>query len=129
MSDTMAMFLSGLMIGVFLTTAYSIFLMMQQERRHRDQMTLLRRSFDPELQNLPDPKAPIKFDDPDLGVNTAWEKHTPYHWTCLLCGDTLQYWPTKNKWQWRYVVYTGDDGGDDVEAFIQRRIREEYGRP
>ena len=130
MSGTQTMFITGFLIGVLLTTAYSVFLMMQQERRHRDEKTLLRRSFDPELQDLPDPPPPIAFDDPKMGLNTEWVKHTPYHWTCLLCGDTLQYWPTSNKWQWRNVVYGGGAGVipvDNVEDFIQRRIREEYG--
>lgn len=129
MSDPTYAFLSGLVLGAVLATAYSIFLMVHQDRRHRNETTLLRRSFDPELQNLPDPKAPIAFDDPDMGLNTEWVKHTPYHWTCLLCGDKLQYWPTKNKWRWRYVTYDGGANGvpvDNVEDFMQRRIREEY---
>ena len=126
MSESQTLFISGFLIGVLLTTAYSVFLMMQQERRHRDEKTLLRRSFDPELQDLPDPSAPIAFDDPKMGLNTEWVKHTPYHWTCLLCGEKLQYWPTKNKWWWRGQTYDGAAVGDTVELFMQRRIREFY---
>lgn len=152
MGESHTLFVSGFLIGVLLATAYSVFLMLHQERRHRDEQTLLRRSFDPELQDLPNPKAPIAyathtcdkdgnveldFDSPETrrklrerldgmrGTNTEWVKHTPYHWTCLLCGDKLQYWPTKNKWRWRHQTYDGAVG-DTVELFMQRRIREFY---
>lgn len=126
MSETMTIFLTGLTIGVLITAAYAVMQAVHAERRHRDEMALLRRSFDPELQNLPDVKAPIQFGNPPPGVNTEWIKHTPHHWTCLLCGDKLQYWPTKGKWMWRGTVYEPGDG-DTVELFMQRRTREYYG--
>ena len=127
MSETMQIFLTGLTIGVLITAAYAVMQAVHAERRHRDELALYKRTYDPELQNLRDVKPPVQFSgSPDTGLETEWVKHTPYHWTCLLCGDKLQYWPTKNKWQWRGVVYDGGFSDDTVELFMQRRIREFY---
>lgn len=55
--------------------------------------------------------------------NTEWIKQQ-YHWTRKLNGDVLQYWPTKDKWHWRGVTYTSEDG-DTVDQFIERRQKEQ----
>lgn len=124
MSEQTAWLLIGIAIGVLLMAAYSLFLMLQQDRRHRDEMALARRSYDPALQNAPAPKAAAELAPDEL--NTMWIKHSPYHWKCTLLGDYLEYWPTTNKWRWRHVTYTGSDG-DTVEDFILRRMEEEHG--
>ncbi len=45
-----------------------------------------------------------------------WIKHTEWHWSLDLCGDRLDYWPTKNKFRWRRHTYQGG-----VEGFIKKR--------
>lgn len=122
MSETMQIFLTGLTVGVLITAAYAVMQAMHAERRHRDEMALLRRSFDPELQNLQDPKPPAVHDS-DTGFNSRWVKHTRYHWTCHLNGQKLQYWPVQDKWHYCGTTYTAADG-DSVEAFIERRVKE-----
>ena len=132
MTEEQTIFAVGFIVGALLVVAFAIWVMMQQERRHRDELAILRRSFDPELQNLPCPRSPGVLDGAignAVGMNTEWVKHTPYHWTFLLCGSRLQYWPTKNKWHWKGTVY---DGGADgvpvytVEEFMRDKTREFY---
>lgn len=47
---------------------------------------------------------------------TGWKQHTTHHWSRFLDGDRLDYWPSRNKWQYRCRVMTGD-----VKAFIAKR--------
>ena len=47
---------------------------------------------------------------------TGWTQHTAYHWSRELQGDRLDYWPSRNKWQWRGRIYTGD-----VRGFVRKR--------
>ena len=49
---------------------------------------------------------------------TGWVKHTDYHWSRTLLGSKLDYWPSRDKFQWRGRVMTGD-----VVAFIAARER------
>ena len=46
----------------------------------------------------------------------GWTIHTKYHWSCDLGGSRLDYWPSRNKFQWRGKVMTGD-----VVGFIRKR--------
>lgn len=49
-----------------------------------------------------------------------WTRHTEYHWSRDLCGKRLDYWPSRNKFQWnkgRIIV-------GDVFGFIRNRERE-----
>jgi hypothetical protein len=46
-----------------------------------------------------------------------WHKFTQWHWRIDLQGDSLDLWPSKNKWRWRGKMYHGD-----VEAFISNRM-------
>ena len=48
-----------------------------------------------------------------------WLKHTPYHWSLMLDGAKLDYWPSTNKWMWRGKKFTGTIR--DVEAFVANR--------
>lgn len=47
----------------------------------------------------------------------GWTKHTDYHWSCELNGKRLDYWPSRNKFQYNGKVMTGD-----VEGFIRNRL-------
>lgn len=47
---------------------------------------------------------------------TDWKKHTQYHWSITLNGSRLDYWPSRNKFQYQGRVMTGD-----VEGFIRKR--------
>jgi hypothetical protein len=42
---------------------------------------------------------------PDDG---CWTKHTPYHWSRMIDGDRLDYWPSRSKWQFRGKVRRGN---------------------
>ena len=46
----------------------------------------------------------------------GWTKHTPYHWSRDLNGKRLDYWPSRNKFQYEGKVMCGD-----VEGFIKNR--------
>lgn len=47
---------------------------------------------------------------------TGWEIHTDYHWSRDLNGKRLDYWPSRNKFQYQGRVMTGD-----VIGFIKKR--------
>lgn len=44
----------------------------------------------------------------------GWVKHTKWHWSRFVDGDKLDYWPSRNKFQFRNKVQRGD-----VYAFIK----------
>lgn len=37
----------------------------------------------------------------------GWRKHTKYHWSRLVDGHKLDYWPSRKKWQYRGRVRRG----------------------
>ena len=43
----------------------------------------------------------------------GWTKHTKYHWSRLLNGKRLDYWPSRKKWQYNGKVQRGN-----VQAFM-----------
>jgi len=53
----------------------------------------------------------------------GWTQHTPYHWSRQLNGKRLDYWPSRNKFQY--------DGGrvmvGDVVGFIRKREKNNAG--
>ena len=44
----------------------------------------------------------------------GWTKHTPYHWSRMLKGGKIDYWPSRKKWQYKGKVRRGD-----VQAFMK----------
>lgn len=44
-----------------------------------------------------------------------WTQHTQWHWSRIVGGQRLDYWPSRKKFQYAGVVRRGD-----VIAFIQR---------
>jgi hypothetical protein len=48
----------------------------------------------------------------------GWNKHTQYHWSRMLNGKRLDYWPSRNKFQYDGRVMVGD-----VEGFIRKRTK------
>ena len=48
---------------------------------------------------------------------TGWTIHTEHHWSRTLNGKRLDYWPSRNKFQWQGKVMTGD-----VLTFIAKRV-------
>ena len=38
----------------------------------------------------------------------GWTKHTEFHWSRVINGERLDYWPSRKKFQWRGVVRRGD---------------------
>lgn len=47
---------------------------------------------------------------------TGWTKHTEFHWSRQLNGKRLDYWPSRNKFQYEGKVHCGD-----VDGFIKNR--------
>lgn len=45
-----------------------------------------------------------------------WIQYTAYHYGTTLLGHRLDFWPSKNKWQWRGRIHTGD-----VFKFIEKQ--------
>lgn len=37
----------------------------------------------------------------------GWTKHTEYHWSRMVDGHRLDYWPSRKKWQYRGKVRRG----------------------
>lgn len=37
----------------------------------------------------------------------GWTKHTPYHWSRIVAGDRLDYWPSRKKFMFRGRVQRG----------------------
>lgn len=46
----------------------------------------------------------------------GWTKHTDYHWSRIVAGHKLQYWPSRKKFQYKGKVRRGD-----VLGFIRRQ--------
>lgn len=46
----------------------------------------------------------------------GWKKHTQYHWSQILNGERLDYWPSRNKFQYQGKIHCGD-----VDGFIRNR--------
>lgn len=51
---------------------------------------------------------------------TGWTRHDLYHWSRMLCGHRLDYWPSKRKWRWKNKNHVGD-----VTLFIKNREAEQ----
>ena len=49
----------------------------------------------------------------------GWTRHTPYHWSRVLCGERLDYWPSTGKWIWRGKKHHGTPY--DTANFIAKR--------
>lgn len=47
-------------------------------------------------------------------IKEPWAKHSNVHWSMVLQGETLDYWPTKRKWRHAGQMYSGD-----VEDYIR----------
>ena len=41
---------------------------------------------------------------------TGWTKHTEWHWSREFNGKRLDYWPSRNRFQYAGKVMTGDVG-------------------
>lgn len=48
----------------------------------------------------------------------GWHKHSAHHWSRIVDGSRLDYWPTRKKFQYRGNVRRGD-----VYAIIRRAAR------
>ena len=46
-------------------------------------------------------------------------KHTEWHWSMMLDGDRLDYWPTSCRWRWRDKTTRGD--ANNLVGFIAKR--------
>lgn len=46
----------------------------------------------------------------------GWEKHTDFHWSRIVAGSKLDYWPSRKKFQYKGKVKRGD-----VYAFIKSK--------
>jgi hypothetical protein len=46
----------------------------------------------------------------------GWEKHTEFHWSRIVAGKKLDYWPSRKKFQYLGKVRRGD-----VLAFVERK--------
>jgi hypothetical protein len=50
----------------------------------------------------------------------GWTVHSEFHWSRVLCGDKLDYWPSRNKFRWRDKTHVGGN----VKGFIRNREAE-----
>lgn len=46
-----------------------------------------------------------------------WTKHTEFHWSRIVAGHKLDYWPSRKKFQYRGKVRRGD-----VYQFIRGKV-------
>ena len=46
----------------------------------------------------------------------SWTKHTQYHWSRMVNGQRLNYWPSRKKYQYQGEVRRGD-----VMSFIRKQ--------
>ena len=37
----------------------------------------------------------------------GWTKHTRYHWSRMIDGERLDYWPSRKKYKWRGEIRRG----------------------
>lgn len=47
----------------------------------------------------------------------GWVKHTPHHWSRMVGGHRLDYWPSRKKFQYQNKVQRGD-----VMRFIRSKV-------
>lgn len=60
------------------------------------------------------------LEDAQAKDDGGWVKHTQWHWSRTLCGNRLDYWPSRKKWMYLNEVKRGD-----VHAFMERIKREQ----
>lgn len=48
----------------------------------------------------------------------GWTKHTEFHWSRVVNGHKLDFWPSRRKWQYQGKVRRGD-----VYAFMKRKLK------
>lgn len=46
----------------------------------------------------------------------GWTVHTEYHWSRMVSGHRLDFWPSRKKWRFK-----GKTSRGDVNAFISKR--------
>lgn len=46
----------------------------------------------------------------------GWTKHTEWHWSRMVAGSRLDYWPSRKKWQYKGTVQRGN-----VQEFMKRK--------
>lgn len=54
-----------------------------------------------------------------MGMQGGWTKHSEYHYSRHIGKHKLNYWPSRNKWQWGAAVFTGTF--DNLVRFIKNR--------
>lgn len=47
------------------------------------------------------------LDDATKADDGGWTKHTPYHWSRVVNGNRLDYWPSRKKYQYKGKVRRG----------------------
>lgn len=60
----------------------------------------------------------IRKENLNSASSDGWKKHTPYHWYRDLNGKRLDYWPSRNKFQYEGKVMTGG-----IDGFIKKRTK------
>ncbi len=50
----------------------------------------------------------IKKSNLENANRDGWTIHTKYHWSRIIKGKQLNYWPSKNKFQYDGIVMRGD---------------------
>lgn len=48
------------------------------------------------------------LDDALAADDGGWTKHTPHHWSRIVAGERLDYWPSRKKYQFQGKVRRGD---------------------
>lgn len=54
------------------------------------------------------------LEDAKRADDGGWKKHTEFHWSRMVNGERLDYWPGRKKFQYQGKVRRGD-----VEGFIR----------
>ena len=61
--------------------------------------------------------------DAEEKLSDRWIVHTEYHWSTTLNGEKLNYWPSRNKFQYQGKILYGD-----VHGFIRNREKNDDGK-
>jgi hypothetical protein len=53
--------------------------------------------------------------------SAGWTRHTDYHWSRMLQGRRLDYWPSTGRWRWG----NGITMHGDIDGFIRNREQQD----
>lgn len=55
-----------------------------------------------------------------LGDGQHLTKHSEFHYSFMLRGERVDYWPSTNRWRWQRKTYFGNY--KSLKGFVQKRV-------